>query len=346
MARPCRRLPLAPAAALALTLAFLASTGIVAAAVPAGAPAAVADIAQLPLDLDIVAKPAIVPPQRSRTAAGPVPASLLATLHVAATTMSLPYLDGCHGAPATTTHCYYGNLSSKTTIALFGDSHALSWFPAMLKVAQHRGWRLLNLTRSACIPAGIIPYDRRNGVVMRSCQVWRDQAIARLVRERPTIILVSGTRGFATIDAAGHLLTGKAKTAAWVKGMKRTLARIVPAAKRVILLADTPSSLLASPATCLARNPGNALKCSTTVAHAISYPWLNTEYGVARAMGTGFLNVELWVCPTSPCPAIIGTRLVYRNPGHLTASFTSSQWLRLEQAILKDLARRFYSHWP
>ena len=209
----------------------------------------------------------------------------------------------------------------------------------MLKVAQHRGWKLLNLTRSACIPAGIIPYDRRNGFVMRSCQVWRDQAIARLVRERPTIILVSGTRGFATIDTAGHLLTGKAKTAAWIKGMKRTLGRLVPAAKRVILLADTPSSLLASPATCLARNPGNALKCSTTVAHAISYPWLNTEYGVAKEMGAGFLNVERWVCPTSPCPAVIGTRLVYRNPGHLTASFTASQWLRLEQAILKDLAR-------
>jgi hypothetical protein len=260
--------------------------------------------------------------------------------------MPLPYSDGCHGAAASTTRCFYGNLKSKTTIALFGDSHALSWFPAVLKLAQHRGWRVLSLTRSACIPAGILSYNRRAGYVMWSCQTWREQAIARLAREHPTIILVSGTRGFATIDAAGRLLTGKAKTNAWIKGMKRTLAKLVPAAGRVILLADTPSSLLASPATCLARNPGNALKCSTTVAHAISYPWLNTEYGVAKAMKSGFLNVERWVCPTSPCPAVIGSRLVYRNPGHLTVSFTASQWLRLEQAILKDLARRGTGHWP
>lgn len=331
---------------IGLSLALLASTGSVSAAVPDSATPVSAGIAQIALDLDPVARPAIRPPKRSRTIAAPVPASLLATLHVAATTMSLPYLDGCHGAPATTTRCFYGKLDSKTTIALFGDSHALSWFPALLKVAEHRGWRLLSLTRSACIPASVIPYDRRNGFVMRSCQVWRDQAIARLVRERPAIVVVSGTRGFATVDSAGRLLSGKAKTNAWIKGMKRTLARIVPAAGRVILLADTPSSLLANPATCLARNPGNALKCSTTVAHAISYPWLNTEYGVAKDMSAGFLNVERWVCPTSPCPAIIGSRLVYRNPGHLTASFTASQWLRLEQAILKDLARRDHGHWP
>ena len=344
--RPLRRLPLGPGAALALTLALVATTGSVAAAVPAGAPAAMADIEQLALDLDVVAKPAIVPPKRSRTVAAPVPPSLLATLHVAATTLSLPYLDGCHGAPATTTRCYYGNLSSKTTIALFGDSHALSWFPAMLKVAQHRGWKLLNLTRSACIPAGIIPYDRRNGFVMRSLpglarpgdRPPRAGAPDHHRRVRNARVR-DGRHGRPPPDRQGQ--DGRLD-----QGDEADARQARPGGERVILLADTPSSLLASPATCLARNPGNALRCSTTVAHAISYPWLSTEYRVARGMGAGFLNVERWVCPTSPCPAVIGTRLVYRNPGHLTASFTASQWLRLEQAILKDLARRNYSHWP
>ena len=171
----CRRV--VAAGLLAATIALLAST------------TAVSAIGRIPA----TPSPAIVPPPRSGTVDAPVPLSLLATLGTASTARPLPYYDGCHGAPATTTRCFYGNLRSKTTIALFGDSHALSWFPAVLRLAQDRGWRVLSLTRSACGPADIVPYNRIAGLVMRSCQTWRAQAIARLVQVRPAIILVTGT---------------------------------------------------------------------------------------------------------------------------------------------------------
>ena len=42
------------------------------------------------------------------------------------------YADGCHLNPPETEvpECVYGNPSSKTTVVLFGDSHAMQWFPA------------------------------------------------------------------------------------------------------------------------------------------------------------------------------------------------------------------------
>ncbi len=216
----------------------------------------------------------------------------------------------------------------------------MSWFPAVLRLAKDRGWRVLNLTMSACGPASINSYSTAVHAVMRSCLTWRSQAIARLVRLRPAIILVSGTRGFAVADSAGRVLTGRARTNAWVRGMNLTLARLVPAAGRVILLADTPNSTLARPASCLARHPNHARRCATAVAQAISYAWLNTEFGVAKSRKAGFIDPELWVCPTSPCPEVISGRLVHRNPGHLTVMFATAQWWRLEQAVLRERARR------
>jgi peptidoglycan/LPS O-acetylase OafA/YrhL len=43
------------------------------------------------------------------------------------------YADGCHlELPETVSpECVYGNSSSKTTVVLFGDSHAMQWFPAL-----------------------------------------------------------------------------------------------------------------------------------------------------------------------------------------------------------------------
>jgi hypothetical protein len=181
---------------------------------------------------------------------------------------------------------------------------------------------------------------------MRSCLTWRERAVARIARLHPTIVLVSGTRGFAVVDINGRLLSGRAKTNAWVRGMKWTLSRLVPSARRVILLADTPSTLYFNPAACLARNRWHAIRCATSVAHAISYPWLNTESNVGRVMKAGFVNPELWVCPTNPCPEVVWGRLVHRNRGHLTVSFPISQWRRMQRAILTELSRSTTARGP
>lgn len=286
--------------------------------------------------------PVLTPPPRPRTLEAPVPTRILASLGRVWSDIPLPYYDGCHvssGGRMPARWCFYGNLASRTTIALFGDSHALSWFPAVLRFAKDRGWRVLSLTMSACVPADIIPYYRRTGSVMTACQAWRKAAIARLVKLKPAIIIVTGTRGFATIDSHGRLLTGPARTAAWVAGMKRTLAKLIPAARRVYLMADTPISRFTSPASCIASHPRSTLACATPVSFAVNYLWLNTEYHTALAMRTGFINPERWVCPTSPCPAHVGYRVVWRNKGHLTASFTDVQWRRLKLTVMADLAR-------
>ena len=57
-------------------------------------------------------------------------------------------------------------------------------------------------------------------------------------------------------------------------------------------------------------------------------------------MKAGFIDPEIWVCPTNPCPAVVWGRLVHRNRGHLTVSFPRTQWGRMKRAILRELRTR------
>jgi peptidoglycan/LPS O-acetylase OafA/YrhL len=282
------------------------------------------------------------PPVRPATVDGPVPSDLQPSLGDARGDYPASYLDGCHTQteqPPSTAPCLYGNLASKTTIALFGDSHALSWFPAVERLADDRGWRLLSLTMSACSPADMPVWNANYDRVSTACARWRSSAIDRLVKARPAVILVTGTRGFAVVDGSGNLLSGDARTRAWEAGMRRTLASLIPAAGRVILLADTPLSRV-DPPVCLSAHPKSVLACATPVKDAINTAWMGEEQGLADAQSVGFIDPAPWICPSSPCPVVLGDLLVYRDGGHLTATFSAALFHRLEQAVLADLARR------
>ena len=252
------------------------------------------------------------------------------------------YLDRCHvqqdgGRPRGS--CIYGDPNGKTRIVLFGDSHALAWFPTMEGLATDKGWRLLDLTMSACSPADIRAWNPTLKSVVPACDEWRTWALERLAQEHPDIVVVAGTRGFATVDANGTVVAGDARTAAWEAGMARTLDRLRASAGRVILLADTPRSAV-DPPVCLSAHPTSVLDCATPVEDALDPGWLAVERGAAAAGGAGFIDPTPWVCPTSPCPAVLGDLLVYRDGGHMTATFAAALSGRLGRAVLADVADR------
>ena len=277
---------------------------------------------------------------RPATRDEPVPAALQPSIGDARRDYPLSYLDGCHtqedGHPNTGT-CLYGNLASATTIALFGDSHALAWFPAMERFAEQQGWRLLSLTMSTCSPATIPIWVPEWNRVSWECNDWRDRAIQELITVHPALIVVTGTRGFATTDPSGtNVLAGDARTQTWQTGISRTLARLVPAAGRVVLLADTPLSRV-DPPVCLSAHPGSVLACATSVADAINPAWLSVEQAASDRAHVGFIDPERWVCPSAPCPVVLGNFLVYRDAGHLTATFAAAVSDLLGGALLADL---------
>jgi len=43
---------------------------------------------------------------------------------------------------------------------------------------------------------------------------------------------------------------------------------------------------------------------------------------VAADSGVGFVDPTRWVCPSDPCPAVIGSFLVLRDDHHLSPPFS------------------------
>ncbi len=266
---------------------------------------------------------------------GPVPKDLQPGLGWAKTDRALPYLDRCHtqqDLPASNASCLYANVGAATTIVLFGDSHALSWFPAVNRAAKAMGLRLLSLTMSACSPADIPAWNPTYDRVMRNCTYWRTDSIKRIIGIYPDIVLVAGTRGFATVDKKGNVLSGAARFTAWHDGMIRTLNRLKAGASHVILIADTPAAGV-DPPVCLSAHPKSILACSTPVENAIQDDWQREERGVADEEKIPMIDASLWVCPTSPCPVVIGNLLIYSDAGHLTATFSAALSHRMKSAI-------------
>jgi hypothetical protein len=124
--------------------------------------------------------------------------------------------------------------------------------------------------------------------------------------------------------------------------MHETLGRLVPAATRVILLGDPPLSRV-DPPLCLSQHPQSTLACATPVEDAINPTWLREEQVTAARAGAGFIDPQRWVCPSSPCPVVLGTVLIYRDGGHLTSVFSAALGTRLGKAILAELKRQAIS---
>lgn len=285
--------------------------------------------------------PSALMPVRPLTIDVPIPSNLNPDLANAKTDRALAYLDRCHtqmDQPPSTEDCLYGDTNSTTTIVLFGDSHALSWFPAVNALAKTRGWRLLSLTMSACSPADISAWNPNSQQVMKNCAIWREDALTRMAAVHPSIVLVAGTRGFETVDNSGQVLAGDARDTSWVLGMTRTINRIKVLASNVILLADTPLSAV-DPPVCLSAHSDSVLACSTPVDIAINPRWLGMEKSIATAEKIGFIDPEWWVCPSSPCPVTYNNFLIYLDGGHLTATYAASLAIPLGKAIVTTVSK-------
>jgi hypothetical protein len=224
--------------------------------------------------------------------------------------------------------CVYGDPGSSTTVVLFGDSHAAQWFPALERIATDRGWRLVSLTKSACGAVDVTVWSGTLDRPYTECDTWRRNAIARIRGEHPALIVAAYSRAVRpAVD--GRPVNGDAGVALLEQGLGRMLGELRPLAGTVSLIGATPEAG-DDPPVCLSAHPQSVLACATPVDVALDPAWLAMEASEAAAAGVSFIDPTPWICPTGPCPAVIGRYLVYRDAQHLTTPFVTALSSRLE----------------
>jgi hypothetical protein len=219
--------------------------------------------------------------------------------------------------------CELGVAQSATTIVLMGDSHAMMYVPALRPVAIERGWRLVTLVKSACPPTlGVISVDQHRLDGGRTCDEWRRNALARLAADPPRHIIIAHSDNYKIVDGDGRVLPPKRRPQAWKDGLRRTLAAL-PASTRAIVLGDVPSNS-GNPVICLKSNKGDISACVTP---RESRGQRSIEVALRQAAvrkGATFRTLYGKVCTYDPCPLVHGDVLMWRDGGHLTATFMTS----------------------
>jgi hypothetical protein len=239
------------------------------------------------------------------------------------------YADGCHLNPPEmeVPECVYGNPSSKTTVVLFGDSHAMQWFPALNEIAKERDWRLVGLTKAACPPAQVHIYNASLRRVYRECDVWRERMLERIVQEEnPSLIVTSSLPTYRPREE-GKRLPRDASDEAMVEGYASTLRKLRSSGAAVALIEDVPHPNKNIPE-CVSRSLDHLERCAIPKDKALDYPKVNTRVA-GEVEGVRLIDPTPMVCLEGTCPAVIGDVLVYRNGAHLTATYvrTLTPWL-------------------
>jgi hypothetical protein len=242
-----------------------------------------------------------------------VPANLRPSLADAASDLPSLYASGCHVAQGDPVFkdCRFGATGATTTVALFGDSHAATWFPALETLATQHSFTLRSFTKSACQAMEFVTY--RDGKVDPTCAVWRRSVIDELVRTAPNVIIIANSAEQAT--DADTLQRWKAAVAPVVSALSKH--------SRVLVLQDVPFFPV-NPVTCLSAHLDDTSPCSRPSAEVINYPVADLWHTETVGSGGTFIETSDLVCPAGVCSPILGATLVFRDDNHLTATFARS----------------------
>lgn len=224
--------------------------------------------------------------------------------------------------------CTYGGARAKAKVVLFGDSHAAHFFPALERIAERRNWRLTGLTKMGCAPADVLVWNNRLGRAYDECVEWRRNALERIVRERPDLVVVSGASFYSVMEDDERL---EDSTPVLEERLVRTLERIRESGAKVVLIGDIPHAPF-EVSDCVSENLDSLDECAFPYEERRNRDPFDRR-AAKRVRGVKVVEVTDALCPRGLCRAVIGDALTYRGSNHLTATYSRTLAPFLERKL-------------
>ena len=258
-----------------------------------------------------------------RAGPAPLPANLTPTAERAGEELPANYAGGCNAGlnatvPAPLQRCALGDRAASRTVAVFGDSHAAQWVPALEAEGRAQGWKVVPVTKSGCPSVDVVNWNSRLARRYRECETWRSAAVDELVRLRPDVVVVANRAAYKGLDQQ------PLPVADYARGLAATVDRLRRAGVDVVVLGPTPEPGDVVPA-CVTGHTDDVRPCDLPTGTAAPRDLSRAEAGVARAAGVPFVDPTSWLCGTEVCPVVVGQFLVYRDDSHLSVPF--ARWL-------------------
>jgi peptidoglycan/LPS O-acetylase OafA/YrhL len=210
--------------------------------------------------------------------------------------------------------CVYGDPKASKTLAVVGDSHAISYLPGV-RAALKQGWRIEVYAVEEC-PAVWVTVNRSDGAPHPDCPRFQREVARHLAQIHPSEIMMTSAN-IAMSQLASHA-SGDALVQEWKRATAATVAAFAKATDRLILVDDPPQTM-SLPACYTALNgPGHCVM-------GVTASYLQMVHAQQSAVAElGLRNVSYptntqWFCSSSGlCPSFIGTTPVSVDGFHLT----------------------------
>ncbi|CAB4867339.1 unannotated protein [freshwater metagenome] len=242
---------------------------------------------------------------------------LLAALPAASKdTVSRIYPVSTNPGCDTTRRCVFGSTTSKTTVVLFGDSHASQWLPALAPIALENHFKLIVIWHASCHVANVnVQYEPLGYQDFDFCNTWLPRQIAAIKKLRPKLVLL-GERTAQIGDAKQKPFT----STAWRDGLVSTITRLKTSTTQVAILEDLPWSDM-NPGPCLSLNVKNVQSCGNSYTKPAFKGQQVAERNAARLTRAGFIPTHQWFCTKKTCSPVVGDYITKWDPGHASATY-------------------------
>lgn len=238
----------------------------------------------------------------------PLPSAIVPSLSLLEQENSFISYDipaGCQasfGSGDTSRVCKLGTPSSKTVVAVLGDSHAGMWMPALIADARAQGFAVVPLDKPGCFLNRV-----DENLPGWPCATWYRWALRQDHKLHPVATLV--TFELPAVFQAHPISTAD--------DLQAVLAQVTHG----VLLADPPGQA-ERPATCLVKPGATMGSCSTAV--PATYPRLMAALS-QMAVRTHHLTLPTaqWFCGDGLCPMVVDNTLTTRDGSHLTMEYSA-----------------------
>ena len=208
--------------------------------------------------------------------------------------------------------CDVDNYGAEHTLVITGASHALQWYPALQTIAREHGWRLVVAHKSSC------PLTNEPG--LGTCSEWNRDAFDVIMSYAPDAVFTLGTRS----EEEPGLLDAfyPPSVAVW--------QQFSDAGVSVLGIRDTPRLPFDVPE-CLEANSGDTALCRYPRSEIYSPDIMSTSAHLPESFR--LLDLTDAIMGPEYFDPIVGNVVVYRDSGHLTATYAATMTPMLKQAL-------------
>lgn len=213
------------------------------------------------------------------------------------------YVDKCHqiAGESEIIKCEYGELEApKYTIALVGGSHAAHWLPSFREFAKSKKIKVVNYTKSGC-------RFTSDEDVEEDCKEWNKKLIETLISSKPDLV-------FTHADVAGK----ERIPAGFLKQWKKLQVADIP----ILAVRDNPRFGF-DVAACVDENGVFSSACSVNREDVLptESPWDKLD---VKPENVYYTDLSDYFCEDTTCKPVVGNVLVYRDDGHITATYAKT----------------------